>query len=100
MPRLVVVLAHYPRILGAWADERHLAPEHVVELRQFINFESAQKRAEAEDARVPRAADRARPRALLRVHRAELVHDEHLATEADALRPVNDGATAGETDAN
>ena len=69
------------------ADQRHLAAQHVDEVRQLVERGAAQERADARDARVA-GVDR-EPRAdVLRAvdHRAQLEHVERAAVAGPTRR--------------
>ncbi|CAM2144697.1 hypothetical protein PT2222_160130 [Paraburkholderia tropica] len=67
------------------ADHRHVAAQHVVELRQFVETRAAQERAHARHAAVAARglAERA-GRLAVHAHRAELVDREHAPVRAFA----------------
>src|SRR5260370_40225631 len=78
---------------GTWANERHLAPKHVPQLRQLIQAGLAKESPEARDTRIVLDLE---GRTILLVelhqfrlarlgvnnHRAKLVHEERLAAPA------------------
>ena len=77
--------------LGSRADERHVAPQHVPELRQFIDARPAEQAAHRRASRVVVSRpDRTGLGFGVLVHRAELVDGELLAVQAHPLLPVED----------
>ena len=72
------------------AHERHLAGEHVDQVRQLVDRVAAQPGADAGDARVAGVDDQPRAHALgVGDHRAQLVELERLAVEPDAALAVD-----------
>ena len=102
---VVVALRQRPR-----ADERHLAAQHVEQLRQLVEREAAQEAADRRHARVVADLEqRAVGLVVLlelvlaaasasRVHRAELEAGERRAADARAHRAVEHRAARGELD--
>ena len=85
----VLELLDEVRALGARADDRHVAPEDVPELRQLVEVRPPEEAAERRHARVVLARpDRAGLALGVVQHRAELDDRERLAVEAHALLPV------------
>jgi hypothetical protein len=68
------------RILGPRSDERHLAAQHVHELRQLVHLGTAEERPEAEHTRIVGRRHSRRPLGRVDVHRPELEHLERHAT--------------------
>lgn len=88
------------RPLGARADERHVAPKNVVELRQLVEVKLAEPVAQARDARVAVDAGPNRAGAGFGIdpHGAELIHGEDATAAADASLLVNTGPFGAEAD--
>ena len=83
---LARVLGDVDRILRPWADERHLAAQHVDELRQLVEL---RPREHAADAREALVADDRQPRAGgVAPHLAELDHVELAAIATDPARAI------------
>ena len=81
------------RPLRARADDRHLALEHVPELRQLVEVGLPEKAADAGHARVVLLREDGPARLLcVLVHRPELVHREEPAALAHPGLPVNHAA--------
>ena len=96
---LVLELAHERRPLGARADDRHVAGEHVPDLRQLVERPRAQELADARAARI--VLDRPHRTARrfgVDAHRAELHDHERAAVEPHALLAVEDGAAVLDPD--
>ena len=74
----------------ARADQRHLAAQHVHQVRQLIERGASQQRAHARDARVVRVDREAGPDVLRAVdHRAQLQHVELATVQAAAALAVD-----------
>jgi hypothetical protein len=73
---------------GTRADQRHVADQHIEQLRQFIEFGSAQKRASAGDARIPCKRQVRAAASWRRRHRTELVDLERSSCAANTSLPV------------
>src|SRR5690606_30327611 len=88
-------LVHELGALGAWADDAHLAAQHVPELRQLVEAQFADDPSDPGDAVVVRRGP-ARPPVLLGVgaHAAELDQLEGAAVFADAFLHVQGRAAA------
>src|SRR3954447_20079479 len=92
------------RTLGTWADQAHVALEHVQQLRQLVERGAAQERAEARAAVVgldPAGRGVGRKVGQLewlggRAHRAELPHLELAPVEAIARLPEEDRPADGQ----
>src|SRR5215204_792554 len=70
----------------SWSDDRHVAAQHVPELRQLVEVEPAQEAADPGSARVVVSGpDGAGVVFRAHVHRAELVDVERLAVETHPL---------------
>src|SRR5439155_9542155 len=92
-----------------WADERHLAPEDVEDLRHLVELEAAQKATDRRNARIvldleERARglvvslERALALGCVGVHRPELHHSERVLSEADAPVAIEHRAARAELD--
>ena len=86
------------RPLRPRADQAHVAPQHVEQLRQFVEVRRAQDRAEPRLARVVRRRHLRAVRLGIDPHRAELQHHERPAVQPAPLLPVEDRAGARELD--
>ena len=97
---LVLELRDEMRPLRARPDDRHVAAQHVPELRQLVDVRAAQELAERRHAADRRSLRPHRPGLALGVvvHRAELDDRERLAVEAHPLLAVEDGAARRELD--
>ena len=81
------------------ADQRHLAAQHVDEVRQLVDRGAAQERADARDPRVALVDRHARAQVLgAGDHRAQLVDLEGVALQADAALAVDRVAVGLEPD--
>ena len=81
------------RTLGAWAHNRHVAFQHVPELRPLVEVALTQPQPDARRARVVLIGpDRSGVRFRIDRHRAELVNHELLAVEAHPLLLIKDRA--------
>src|SRR5581483_8306192 len=69
---------------GPGTDKRHVSPEDVEQLRQFIQAQAPQQSSDARNARISRADGRTMVAGSILIHRAELIHTEELAVAADA----------------
>ena len=79
--------------LGAWADESHVADEHVVELRQLIEVMAAEEASHLCQAVVVLAGGELRPIVLgVQLHAAKLIDIEGKPVAPNALLLV-DGRT-------
>ncbi len=105
-----------PRLLGARADDVHVAAQHVEELRQLVQAGPAQHAADGRHPGVVRRRPRFAVAVRPHVHRSELVDAEQRATvvvaataaaaatrsasavQADARLRVQDGARRGQPD--
>ena len=87
---------HDLHILGPRADERHLTPEDVPQLRDLVELPTAQRAPDGEDARI--TARRDPPRPPIEVHRPQLQHLEGPTSQSRALGPVEHGPLAGTLD--
>jgi len=94
------VVLHDVRDFGTGSDDRHVAPQHVAELRELVDLRPAQPRAESEDARVVVRRDGAPVPALVDVHGAQLEHREQAAAQPYPMRAIQDRAGAREADAH
>ena len=74
------------RVLGARADERHVAAQHVQELRDLVQLGAGEEPADTSEAGI--IDDRERRPGRVSPHLAELVHLELAAAMSDAARPV------------
>src|SRR3954447_10332312 len=82
----VLELLEEIRTLGPWPDDRHVAAEHVPELRQLVDVETPQPLAHGRAPRVVVACPHWSAFVLRPlVHRAELVDLERAAVEAHPL---------------
>ena len=87
---LLGILGDVDGILGSRADERHLAAEHVGELRQLVELRPGEH---APDAREALVVDERQPRTGgVAPHLAELDHVELAAIATDPARPIEHGA--------
>ena len=92
-----VVAPHNIGVLGTRAHHGHLAAEHVHELRQLVDFQPAQRAAERKHPRVALGGDDA-PRAVVHVHRAQLVHREQASVPSDQAGAIEDRAGTRQAD--
>src|SRR6185437_9467483 len=68
----------------ARADERHLAPQHVEKLGQFVEARPPQEMSDPGDSRIVLARlAHAREIGVLVIHRAELEHPNHPVAKAE-----------------
>ena len=84
-------LVHEIRPLRPRAHQRHVAAQHVPQLREFVDVGPAEQPADRRAARVVVARpDRAGLALRVLVHGAELVNRERLAVQSHPLLPVED----------
>src|SRR5215469_3739658 len=76
-------LRHELGSLGSWADEAHVAAQHVEDLRQLVDAELADDRAHARDTRIGVLRPLRAVQLGVLAHAAELQDLEHLAAETD-----------------
>src|SRR5205809_4473956 len=84
------------RILRAWADDAHIGYEHVDELRNFVDFRSAEKSTDWRDSWIAAASHRQTAVLRLFVHRSKFVKDKWPAMLTDALGTIEHGTARGE----
>ena len=97
---LVLELLDEVRPLGPRPDDRHVAAQHVPELRQLVEVRAAQEACRAASRADRRSLRPHRPGLALGVvvHRAELDDRERLAVEAHPLLAVEHRAARGQPD--
>src|SRR5260370_9387983 len=79
------------RPLRARADDRHIAPQDVEQLRQLIHVELAQPSSDGRNAGIVLLGpDRAAVSLVLGPHGAEFIYRKRHASFSDALRPTQD----------
>src|SRR5207253_7986800 len=88
----------------SWADETHIAAEHVDELRDLVELRGLQPLADARELALRAAHEffpevRSEPRLCIASKRPELQHREHPAASTDPGPPVEHrAATRGQHD--
>ena len=92
------VEADVPLHLGSGSDHAHVAPQHVPQLRAFIQLEAPQHAPHARDAGIA-LRRRVDPRAIRPYHhRAQLHHAERAAPPPDPCRHVERTVTVLQPD--
>ena len=94
-----VILVDDARVLGPRADDGHLAPQDIDELRELVDFGAAQPRAEPEHPRIMVGRDDAPERPVIHPHGPQLVHRERAPVASRQPGPVENLALVREPDA-
>jgi hypothetical protein len=96
-----VVGRYDARVLRPRPHDRHVATQNVDQLRQLIQLDPSQEAPEAKHARVSGRGDDAPAIAVrLDMHRAQLVHREHLAVASGQACTEENRPFAAESDAD